>query len=88
MLLIGLKPHTTMPIAIETRSDGEKYTPCWLSELDDKLEYIGKSSPDTDYDSVYKIIIKPENKFCEVFDGNERFKRLMDRLKEKTTNNS
>ncbi|MBP0984295.1 MAG: helix-turn-helix domain-containing protein [Oscillospiraceae bacterium] len=67
----------------ETRPDGEKYAPCWLSELDDKLEYVGKPDPDTDYDRLYNIIIKPENKFCEVFDGNERFGRLMDKLKEK-----
>ncbi len=67
----------------ETRPDGEKYAPCWLSELVDKFEYICKPDPDTDYDRLYNIIIKPENKFCEVFDGNERFERLMDKLKEK-----
>ena len=67
----------------ETRPDGEKYAPCWLSELDDKREYIGRSNPATAYDSVYNIIVKPENKFCEAFEGNERFERLMEKLKEK-----
>lgn len=67
----------------EIRPDGEKYAPCWLSELDDKHEYIHKTSPETAYDSLYNIITKPENKFCEAFDGNERFERLMNKLKEK-----
>lgn len=67
----------------ETRPDGGAYAPCWLSELDDRREYIGKTSPDTAYDSVYHIVIKPENHFCEVFDGNERFERLLEKLKEK-----
>ena len=67
----------------ETRPDGEKYAPCWLSELDDKQVYVHKTGPDTDYDSVYNIIIKPENKFCEIFAGNERFERLMEKLKGK-----
>lgn len=67
----------------ETRPEGEKYAPCWLSELDDKQVYVHKTGPDTDYDSVYNIIIKPENKFCETFAGNERFERLMEKLKGK-----
>lgn len=69
--------------SFETRPDGEKYAPCWLSELDDKQVYIHKTGPETAYDSVYNIIIKPENKFCEVFDGNERFEKLMEKLKGK-----
>ena len=68
----------------ETRPDGEKFAPCWLSELDDKREYIHFSSPGTVYDSVYDIIAKPENQFCEIFKGNKRFEKLMDKLKEKT----
>jgi len=67
----------------ETRPDGEKYAPCWLSELDDKREYIGKTGPDTAYDNVYRIITDPEHNFCEAFNGNERFERLMEKLKGK-----
>ncbi len=33
--------------------------------------------------SVYNIITKPENGFCELFAGSERFERLVERLKEK-----
>ena len=67
----------------ETRPDGEKYAPCWLSELDDDQIGVHKMDPNTAYDTVYNIITKPENKFCEVFDGNGRFERLMKKLKEK-----
>ncbi len=67
----------------ETHPVGEKYAPCWLSELDDDRIGVHKMNPDTAYDSVYNIITKLENKFCEVFDGNERFERLMKKLKEK-----
>lgn len=69
----------------ENRPDGGKYAPCWLSELDDKREYTAKTSPDTAYESVYHFIIKPENQFCEVFDGNERFERLLEKLKGKSS---
>lgn len=69
----------------ETRPNGERFAPCWLSELDDKREYVGRSDSATAYDNIYQIIIKPENKFCEVFDGNERFERLMDKLKGKNS---
>ena len=67
----------------ETRPDGGKYAPCWLSELDDKREYIAKTHPDTAYDSIYNIITYPENDYLEALKGNERFDALMDRLKEK-----
>ena len=72
----------------ETRLDGEKYAPCWLSELDDKREYVGKSQPETVYDSVYNIITKPEDKFCEAFEDCERFEKLMEKLKDKIEINS
>ena len=65
------------------RPTGEKYAPCWLSEMDDDQIKILKMDPNTNFDTIYDIITNPENKFCEVFDGNERFKRLMDKLKEK-----
>ncbi|MBQ8920939.1 MAG: helix-turn-helix transcriptional regulator [Oscillospiraceae bacterium] len=68
----------------ETRPDGEKYAPCWLSELDDKREYTGKTSPDTAYDNVFRIITDPETNFCAAFSGNARFERLMKKLKERT----
>ncbi len=67
----------------ETRPDGEKYAPCWLSELVDELTGVCKMDPNTAYDSIYNIIIKPENRFCEAFDGNERFEKLLDKLKGK-----
>lgn len=69
----------------ENRIDGEKYAPYWLSELDDKQINVHKMDTNTAYDSVYNIIIKPENKFCEVFAGNERFERLIDKLRGKIT---
>ena len=67
----------------ETRPDGERFAPCWLSELDDKREYIGRTDTDTVYDSVYSFITKPENGFFEILSGSERFERLMEKLKEK-----
>ena len=67
----------------ENRPDGESFAPCWLSELDDKREYIGRITPDTVYKSVYTIITKPENGFFEMLAGNEQFERLMEKLKEK-----
>ncbi len=69
----------------ETRPDGERFAPCWLSELDDKREYVGRSDQNTDYDTVYNIITKPENKFREALAGNERFEALSAKLKEKIT---
>ncbi len=69
--------------SFETCPDGGKYAPCWLSELDDGQISISKPCPDTAYDSVYNIIIKPENIFCEAFDGSERFERVMEKFKEK-----
>jgi hypothetical protein len=65
----------------ETRPDSEKYAPCWLSELEDKRELVGMTSPNTAYDELYKKIV--EHDLCEVFNGNERFERLVERLKEK-----
>lgn len=69
----------------ENRPDGERYAPCWLSEMDDDQIKVLKMDANTNYDSVYNIIIKPENKFCETFDGNERFEALMEKLKEKVS---
>ena len=69
--------------SFETRPDGEKYAPCWLSELEDKREFIHKTAPDSAYDSVYRILTAPESDFCEVFEGNARFERLMDKFKAK-----
>lgn len=65
----------------ETRSDGEKYAPCWLSEIDDKQEYICRTATDTAYYTLYRKIT--EHRFADVFSGNERFERLMNKLKEK-----
>lgn len=65
----------------ETRPDSEKYAPCWLSELEDKRELVGMTSPDTAYDELYKKIV--EHGFCEVFGGSKRFEVLMAKLKEK-----
>ena len=67
----------------ENRSAGAKYSPCWLCEMDDDQIKVLKMDPKTNFDTIYNIITKPENKFCEVFEGNERFERLMDKLKEK-----
>jgi len=69
----------------ENRPDGEKYAPCWFSEIDDKRSYVHKTSPDTAYDSVYNIIIRPENNFLRTLYGSERFESLMKKLKEKIT---
>ncbi len=69
----------------ETRPSAEKYAPCWLSEMDDDQIKVLKMDTNTNYDTIYDIITKPENKFCEVFNGSERFERLMEKLKEKIT---
>ena len=69
--------------SFETRPDGEKYTPCWLSELEDRIENESKTGFETNYDGLYRKITNPDNKFCEVFAGNERFERLVEKLKEK-----
>ena len=63
----------------ETRPDGEKYAPCWLSELDDKRECICRTATDTAYDTLYKKII--EHGFADTFGGNERFESLLEKLK-------
>ena len=65
------------------RPVGEKYAPCWLSEMDDDQIKVLKMDPKTNFDTIYDIITKPDNKFCEVFGGNERFERLVETLKEK-----
>ena len=67
----------------ETRPDGGKYAPCWLSEMDDDQIKILKMDPNTNFDTIYNIITKPENRFCEVFEGNEHFEKLFEKLKEK-----
>lgn len=68
----------------ETRPDGEKYAPCWLSEIDDKREYICRTAADTAYDTLYKKII--EHRFAELFSENGRFESLLEKLKEKINN--
>ena len=66
-----------------SRPIGEKYAPCWLSEMDDDQRKVLKMDPKTNFDTIYDIITKPDNKFCEVFKGNERFEQLVEKLKEK-----
>ena len=65
------------------RPTGEKYVPCWLSEMDDDQIKVLKMDTNTNFDTIYNIITKPENKFCELFEGNERFEKLLEKLKEK-----
>lgn len=65
------------------RPVGEKYSPCWLSEMNDDQVKILKMDPNTNFDTIYSIITKPENKFCEVFKGSERFEQLLEKLKER-----
>lgn len=67
----------------ETRPDGEKYAPCWLSELEDSIENEGKTGMETNYNELYNCIMNPDYKFCETFAGNERFEQLVEKLKEK-----
>ena len=50
---------------------GGKYAPCWLSEMDDDQIKVLKMDPKTNFDTIYDIITKPDNKFCEVFAGNK-----------------
>lgn len=69
----------------ETHRVGEKYAPCWLSEMDDDQIKVLKMDPNTNFDTIYNIITKPENKFLEAFDGSERFEKLLKKLKEKTS---
>ena len=51
--------------------------------MDDDQIKVLKMDPKTNFDTIYDIITKPENKFCEVFAGNERFEQLVEKLKEK-----
>lgn len=67
----------------ETRSVGEKYAPCWLSEMDDDQIKVLKMEPKTVFDTIYEIITKPDNRFCEAFAGSKRFETIMKKLKEK-----
>ena len=67
----------------ENRPDIMHYTPCWLSEIVGTREEHFKTVTDTNYDELYVFITKPQNKFCEVFKGNDRFELLMEKLKEK-----
>ncbi|WP_028510381.1 helix-turn-helix transcriptional regulator [Ruminococcus sp. NK3A76] len=69
----------------ENRSAGAKYSPCWLSEMDDDQIKVLKMDPNTAYDSIYNIIAKPENKFCEAFEGDPSFNALIRKLKAKIT---
>lgn len=64
----------------ENRPAGEKYAPCWLSEMDDDQIKVLKMDPNTNFDTIYDIITKPENKFYEAFGGSERFEKLMEKL--------
>ena len=66
-----------------SRPIGEKYAPCWLSEMDDDQIKVLKMEPKTNFDTIYDIITKPDNKFCDVFKGNDRFELLMEKLKNK-----
>ena len=66
-----------------SRPVGEKYAPCWLSEMDDDQIKVLKMEPKTIFDTIYEIITKPDNKFCETLAGNERFELLVEKLKEK-----
>ena len=63
-----------------SRNVGEKYAPCWLSEMDDDQIKVLKMDPNTNFDTIYDIITKPENKFYEAFGGSERFEKLMEKL--------
>lgn len=65
----------------ESRPDGEKYAPCWLSELYDKSDCVVKTSTDTAYDYLYKRII--DNDLCKELYDSERFEKLFKNLKEK-----
>ena len=69
----------------ENRSARAKYSPCWLSEMDDDQIKVLKMDPKTNFDTIYEIITKPDNKFCETLAGNERFELLVEKLKEKIT---
>lgn len=70
----------------ETRPDGIRFAPCWLSELDDKREYVGNSNKNTEYDEIYNFITSKEVNLCEEFKGNERFESFMAKLREKISN--
>lgn len=67
----------------ETRPDGVRYAPCWLSELEDKREYVGNTNKNTAYDEIYNFITSKQVNFWEEFKGNERFESLMAKLKAK-----
>lgn len=70
----------------ETRPNGVRFAPCWLSELDDQREYEGSTNKNTEYDEIYNFITSEKVNFCEKFKGNERFDSFMAKLKAKISN--
>ena len=64
----------------EDRPDGAHYIPCWLSELDDKREYIGRYGKETLFDDLYSFI-KEEPGLAESLKGSKRFNELMKKIK-------
>ena len=67
----------------ETLPDGMRYTPCWLSEIDFKREYVLKHDTNTEYDDLYEYMTSPNDEPYETLKGNERFEKLVEKLKEK-----
>ena len=66
----------------EDRPDGAHYIPCWLSELDDKREYIGRYGKETLFDDLYSFI-KEEHGLAESLKGSKRFNELMKKIKQR-----
>ena len=65
----------------ENRPSVGRYTPCWLNLATDEREYTSKHDTKSAYDDVMDDL--ENGGFFETFKGNERFERLVEKLKEK-----
>ncbi|SDB45216.1 Helix-turn-helix [Ruminococcaceae bacterium FB2012] len=67
--------------AFENRPDVGKYSPCWLNLATDEKQYTTKHNMASSYEEYMDELER--GGFFEAFKGNERFERLVERLKEK-----
>ena len=65
----------------ENRPDVGRYTPCWLNLATDEKECTSKHSMTSAYEDYMDELER--GGFFEAYKGNERFERLVDKLKEK-----
>lgn len=67
----------------ETRPEVVRFDPCWLSEIDDKREYVLKSGTNTVYDDLYEYLTRPDDEPYKTLKCDPRFEALLAKLREK-----